>query len=128
MFNFLTEFLNDSYFTQGVIKIYSNTISYSEGEAVAGTPTVRTVRGAKVLVPVNAKDLVDMGLGEYIGNEVFNLYVTAPLKFSNGTLLQKGDQIEYESNIYKLISNLNFKTHGFYAYTITKFKDTTLND
>ena len=35
---------------------------------------------------------------------------------------------EDKNNNYKIVSQLDFSTHGFYKYIITKQKETLLND
>lgn len=128
LYKLLPEFFNNGYFNQGNITVYSSNFTMSKGHPVSGTPTTEVIKTQKVLVPMNTKDLEDTGLGEFVGNEAFNLYTAKQLKFSNGTLLQKGDMISYDGSMYKIISSLNYKTHGFYNYVIVKFKGETLND
>lgn len=128
MYKLLPEFFNNAYFNQGTITVYSKNFAYDKGHPIDGTTTTEIIKTRKVLVPSNVKDLADNGLGEYNANETFQLYVNRQLKYSSGELLQKGDLIGYDGQMYKLISVLNYKTHGFYNYYITKFESGVLND
>jgi len=124
----LPDFLNDAWFNSGTIKILSSDITYVNGRAIHGAETENTITTEKLLVPANAKQLIDAGLGEFAGDATFSLFVIDELVFSNGTALNKGDLVEYEGNKYKIVSDLPFKTHNFYKYIITKFKGDKLND
>lgn len=124
----INSFLMDSYFTQGTVTVTGKDFYYNKGhvEYVSGATT--TLRQKKILVPVKEKDLVDAGLGEYVGNESFTLFTKTPLVFSSGAASKVGDIITYKNKKYKIISQLDFETHGFYKYLITKLKDDELND
>jgi hypothetical protein len=127
MFKLLPEFFNNAYFNRGSIKIRSKDYTMVKGQAVNGTESTETLTVRKVLVPMNAKEIMDTGLGEYNTGEAFYLYVDKVLRFSNGKLLQKGDVIEYEGFSYKMITVLDYRTHGFYTYVLNKFEG-KLND
>jgi len=128
VYNLLPSFFNDAYFNQGTIKIYNRATSYNKGHIVNSEVLYETLTCRKIIIPVSARELTDKGLGQYNTNVTFQLYVSKPLKFSSGSKLQVGDIVEYNSEKYKLISELNFNTHGFYNYFITKFEDTRVND
>jgi hypothetical protein len=128
IYKLLPEFFNNSYFNQGSITIYSKNFAYDKGHPVNSTSVSEVINTKKVLVPLNVKDLQDLGLGEYVANESFSLFTDRELRFSSGSLLQKGDLIGYDGKLFKIIALLNYKTHGFYHYTITKFESEVLND
>lgn len=128
MYSLLPAFFNDAYFNQGSIKVFNRAGSFTKGHIVSTETEAETIKCRKVIVPVSVKDLKDKGYGQFNADVSFQLYVDKPLKFSNGTNLDMGDIIEYDGFRYKLISSLNFKTHGFYNYYITKFEQVKLND
>ena len=119
-YEIIKQFLNNKYFNMGSLQIIQSSFSYSEGLIASVPQTPYTIRTQKVLVPVNTKDLIDRGLGEYGANSVFDLFVAKQFRFPNGAMAQNGDTIVYDTEHYKIISTLNFKTHGFYSYTIAK--------
>ena len=119
-YEIIKQFLNNKYFNMGSLQIIQSSFSYSEGHIASVPQTPYTIKTQKVLVPMKTKDLVDKGLGEYGANTVFTLFVPKQFRFPNGALAQNGDTIVYDSENYKIISALNFKTHGFYSYTIAK--------
>lgn len=128
MINVITQFLNNAFFSQGTITIQPKHFYYDQGTLVETLGTSYIVKARKVLVPVNTRDLKQVGMGEYTADETFSLFVDKPLNYVNGTALQQGDVITYDSTSYKLVSSLNFKTHGFYKYLISKLKTDTLDD
>lgn len=128
MYNLLPSFFNDSFFNQGTITIYNRALSYDKGHAITTPKVDKVLKCNKIIVPVNVKDLVDKGLGQYNADRSFQLYVSKPLKFQSGSALQIGDLIEYNGGMYKLLSGLDFSTHGFYNYYITKMEDKRVND
>lgn len=128
MSSFLDDFIADDFFNRGDITIISRDGAYVEGEYVENLPVENTVTTDKVLIPMNGKALVDAGLGEYSSEETFKLWVRDALVFSNGSLLQEGDTIQYETNTYKIILVENWVTHGFYKYIISKQRLGALND
>ena len=77
--DFLKEFRGDRYFSTGELTLTPHTFSYTKGQVadVSGTPI--KLRSQKILVPVNVKDLIDMGFGEYVANETFTLFINKPL-------------------------------------------------
>lgn len=127
-FNLLNNFFNSPYFTQGSITLTSKDYYYNKGHVAKTLDSTYVIKGRKVLVPVDVKDLVDAGLGEYGANETFHLFVKQPLRYSSGSNATIGDLVTYDDYDYKLISVQNYKTHGFYHYMITKFKEAKLND
>lgn len=127
-FDLLKNFFNNAYFIQGTITITSRSFDYTDGHRVTITGESRTVKVRKVLTPVSAKDLADMGLGEYISDSTYDLYTKAALQYSSGSSLKLGDMITVDGDAYKLISQLNISTHGFYRYTITRIMASELNE
>lgn len=128
MDDILNWFTGDGYFNKGNINIVSQDGSYVKGRFVGNAPITNTVYTQKVLVPATAKQIQDLSLGEYGTGEVFSLWVRNPLVFSNGSLLQKGDVIEYDGSRYKIEAVLNYRTHSFFKYTIGLLREAVLND
>jgi hypothetical protein len=126
-FEIIKQFLNNKYFNMGTLEIIQSSFSYSEGHIASVPQTPYTIRTQKVLVPLKTKDLIEQGFGEYAANTVFTLFVPKQFRFPNGILAQNGDTIVYDSENYKIISALNFKTHGFYSYTLAKQNTSSLS-
>lgn len=124
----LPDFLNDAWFNQGAIEVTGEVGAYVDGLWELQSLSTQTITTRKVLVPINAKAIADRGLGEFTEGEVFSLFTESPLKLQNGVELRKGDTLTYAGFQYKLISELNFVTHGFWKYMVAKYKPTELND
>lgn len=124
----LQDFLNTAWFNSGSVTITSKTGGYVDGLWTDAGSTTEVIDVRKVLVPMNARAIADRGLGEFSEGEVFSLFTEKPLRLSNGTELRKGDTIQYDGFIYKLMSQLNFTTHNFWKYTVVKYKETSLGD
>lgn len=127
-FELLKEFFGDAWFIQGTITLTSHTFTYSEGEVSDTQTSSVAIKGKKLLIPVSEKDLIDAGMGQYVTNGSYYLYTRNPLKYPNGTLGQKGDKVEFNNEVYTLISQLPYGHHGFYKYLITKYMPNTVAD
>jgi len=126
--NIFRQILNNYPFPQEVLTIKSRTFAVNEGHEETSTTVITTIKQKKVIVPMNGKELVDAGLGQYAANETYALYTGTPLKIQSGTLLQKTDVITKGGFDFQIISIEDYKEQGFYRYVITKLMETQLND
>lgn len=124
----LKYFINYGFFNRGTITITGRTVSYNKGHAEIINTETRTITTSKMLIPLNPKEVVDLGLGEYAANDSFSLYTRGELRFQSGASVRKGDIIIFKSKDYKIISCLDFETHGFFKYIITRTEEQVLND
>lgn len=120
--------MNYSFFTSGNITIISQGGSYINGIYTDGASIQEVVATKKVMVPIAPKQITALGIGEFSYGEVYSLFVPKALKFSNGTLLDKGDSIEFKTKRYKVMSCLDFESHGFYKYILTLQREGKVND
>jgi hypothetical protein len=127
-FEILKQFLNHGYFTQGTIMVMSAKFTYEKGHMVQTYSMPEVIKTRKVLVPTNANELVNMGLGEYSAKETYSLFTETPLKFQSGTNLQSNDIVVYKGVNHKILSVMDFSTHGFFKYIITKQMEAKLGD
>ena len=126
--NILKQFLNQSYFTQGTIIIKERTeASYDSGHIQEGIVSTETLKKKKVLVPISANEMNDLGLGQYNDYENYYLATLSQIKFQNGSLLQRPSLVEYKGKNYQIIKQLDFSTHGFYSHILTSYNG-VLND
>ena len=128
IYNALKQYINNYPYPQEVLTVKSRNFQAIEGHVSNINLPIYTIKQKKIIVPVNPKELVDTGFGQYAGNETYALFTLTPLKIQSGTLLQKTDIIVKDGFDFTIISVENYAQQGFYKYIITKLMENVEND
>lgn len=122
-----SHFRNIEFFKTPPLTFSSYTFQYVNGQNTKTLTKTRVVRDAKLVVPIEAKELMELGQGQYSANETYAVYLPKPVQFEDGTLSKVSDHVSYKGKDYKIMSVLNFSDQGFYKYIITHYTETSLN-
>ncbi len=115
----LSEFVSDAFFS-GTISLITRSVSYLKGRAVTGNPVTTQIQA--IVQSVDAKLLIDQGLGDYTDKESFSVFTSIEIDQT------KNNYISFQGKTYKVIKMFPWRSYGFRKYIISQYNEDTLND